>query len=259
MRVENSYHRKYMVSKSQIRFIRSLNHKKERRDTGCFLAEGNKLVEDTLPYFICPLLIATPEWMSAHPEAKAEEKICVSQAEIDRISLLKNPQEVLAIYRIPAFDFPENTPAKQLVLALDTIQDPGNLGTIVRLADWYGIEHILCSPETADLYNPKTVQATMGALSRVKVHYLNLPEYFSTVKNIPVYGTFINGNNIYESELTRNGILIMGNEGNGISPETEKFVTRKLRIPNYPQGRQTSESLNVAVATAIVCAEFRRR
>lgn len=248
-----------MLSKNQIRFIRSLGQKKERKSSGCFLAEGNKLVEDTLPFFTCELLAATPEWLSAHPQIKATEVVCASQVEIDRASLLKNPQQVIAVYRIPEYTFPEYTPVRQLVLALDTVQDPGNLGTIVRLADWFGIEHILCSPDTADLYNPKTVQATMGALARIKVHYLDLPDYLCGLKNVPVYGTFLYGTDLYKSGLSANGIIIMGNEGNGISPRTEQFVDRRLRIPNYPPGRHTSESLNVAVATAIVCAEFRRR
>jgi len=146
-----------------------------------------------------------------------------------------------------------------LCLALDEVQDPGNLGTIIRIADWFGIEHIFCSQGTADVYNPKVVQATMGALARVHVHYVNLSELIDSLPDIPVYGTFLDGTNIYEQELSQTGIIVMGNEGNGISPEVRKVINRRLYIPNYPANRPTSESLNVAVATAITCAEFRRR
>ena len=148
--------------------------------------------------------------------------------------------------------------SRQLVLALDTVQDPGNLGTIVRIADWYGIEDILCSPLCADLYNPKVVQATMGALARVRVHYVDLVEFLPRI-GTPIYGTFLDGQDIYGQSLTPTGIIVMGNEGNGISPEVRKLVTHSLFLPSYPPGRITSESLNVAIATAVVCAEFRRR
>ena len=161
------------------------------------------------------------------------------------------------MYEIPQYELEVGTLSQQLVLALDTVQDPGNLGTIVRIADWYGIEHILCSPLCADLYNPKVVQATMGALARVEVHYVELEETFRHISG-PVYGTFLDGENIYGQELSSAGIIVMGNEGNGISPEIRKCVTHRLFLPSYPEGRTTSESLNVAVATAVVCAEFRR-
>jgi TrmH family RNA methyltransferase len=147
----------------------------------------------------------------------------------------------------------------ELSLALDGIQDPGNMGTIVRLADWYGIHHIFCSRDTVDVYNPKVVQATMGALARVKIHYLDLVVFLTQNKYLPVYGTLLDGENVYEQEITAGGIIVMGNEGNGIRPEVEKLITKKLYIPNYPSGNPTSESLNVAIATAIICAEFRRR
>ncbi len=150
--------------------------------------------------------------------------------------------------------------AKNLVLALDDVQDPGNLGTIMRIADWFGIKDIFCSKGTADIYNPKAVQATMGAISRVKIHYTELAkEIASLPASVPVYGTFLEGDIIYDTELSGNGVIIMGNEGNGISREVGKTINRKLYIPNWPAGAATSESLNVAIATAIVCAEFRRR
>jgi TrmH family RNA methyltransferase len=146
----------------------------------------------------------------------------------------------------------------KLSLALDTVQDPGNLGTIIRIADWFGIEHVLCSKETVEVYNPKVVQATMGALARVSVHYVDLVEVLKET-SLPVYGTFLEGEDIYGEALSAEGVIVMGNEGNGVSEEVKKLVSRKLYIPNFPKGRETSESLNVAVATAITCAEFRRR
>ncbi len=145
-------------------------------------------------------------------------------------------------------------------LALDGIQDPGNLGTIIRLADWFGIEHIVCSPDTADVFSPKTVQATMGALAHVKVHYTELEDYLKAqvARQIPLFGTFLDGENMYTKELSANGIIVMGNEGNGIRPQIEKLINQKLYIPSFPPERETSESLNVAIATAVICAEFRR-
>lgn len=143
---------------------------------------------------------------------------------------------------------------------LDGVQDPGNLGTIIRIADWFGIENVICSADTADAYNPKVVQATMGSIARVKVTYMNLSVLFDSLsKDFPIYGTLLEGDNIYNQELTEVGLIVMGNEGKGISPAIRNLVNRALRIPNYPEGRATADSLNVAIATAIVCAEFRRR
>ena len=148
----------------------------------------------------------------------------------------------------------------QLCLALDGIQDPGNLGTIIRIADWFGIEHIFCSHETADAYSPKVIQATMGSINRVKIHYVNLSTLLANLSaEYPVYGTLLNGKDIYQQPLTGHGLIIMGNEGNGISPEIRSKINRKLFIPNFPQGRKTTDSLNVAIATAVTCAEFRRQ
>ncbi len=246
------------LSKNKIKYIRSLKEKKYRFEYGTFVAEGNKLVNDLLPYMTCQLLVATSEFLKMTDVTDAEEVIEVSESQLSQISFLRNPQQVLAVFYQSTNDLTPDF-QKELVLALDGIQDPGNLGTIVRLADWYGINHIYCSLDTADLYNPKVVQATMGALARVNVHYVDLPSFLGTNKQIPIYGTLLNGGNIYQKEITQNGILVMGNEGNGISPEIENLITEKLYIPNYPVGSPTSESLNVAIATAIVCAEFRRR
>ena len=148
--------------------------------------------------------------------------------------------------------------AQSLCLALDDVQDPGNLGTIIRVADWFGIEHIFCSQGTVDVYNPKTIQATMGALARVKLHYCHLPSLIASL-DVPVYGTFLDGTDMYQENLTNHGLIVMGNEGNGIGDEVGKLVNKRLYIPNYPPQRETSESLNVAMATGIICAEFRRR
>jgi TrmH family RNA methyltransferase len=186
----------------------------------------------------------------------------VSEAELKSASLLQHPQQVLALFPLPQWDLPHvHAGAERLVLALDGVQDPGNLGTICRLADWFGIEDIICSAETADIFNPKAIQATMGAISRIRVHYTNLQDFLFQANrhSTPIYGTFLDGRNIYDRPLTPHGIIVMGNEGKGISREIETLVTDKLFIPSYPQDRPTTESLNVAVATAITCAEFRRR
>lgn len=249
-----------MLTKNQIKFIQSLSRKKGRIESRCFLAEGNKLVEDTLSTFKCRMLIATPEWWQKHTLVQAEQCFEVTHDELSRISLLTTPQEVLAVYEIPQQQLDENRLKNELSLVLDTIQDPGNLGTIIRIADWMGIHNIICSPECADVYNPKVVQATMGALARVAVHYTPLQPFLSRIeKELPIYGTFLDGENIYHKELSNNGLIVMGNEGNGISDTIRPLISQRLYIPNYPQGASTSESLNVAVATAITCAEFRRR
>jgi len=160
----------------------------------------------------------------------------------------------------PSFDLGEADASAGLVLALDGIQDPGNMGTIVRLADWFGIEHIVCSPDTADVFAPKTVQATMGALAHVKVHYTPLDAWLKDVsaRSIPLYGALLDGEDIYSQSLTSYGVIVMGNEGNGIRPQTAALIDHPLYIPAYPPERPTTESLNVAIATAVVCAEFRR-
>lgn len=250
-----------MLSKNRIKYIHSLELKKYRKAEHAFLAEGNKLVQDLLGHFPCKLLVATTSWLEAHPRLMAQETIEVSTEELGRASLLKTPQEVLAVFEIPQYTYDSSLPVHTLCLALDDVQDPGNLGTIIRIADWFGIRHIFCSQGTVDAFNPKTVQATMGALARVELHYCNLKDFIQaqTCNHVPVFGTFLDGTDIYVQKLSSNGVIVMGNEGNGVSREIEELVSHKLLIPNYPQGQATSESLNVAVATAIVCAEFRRR
>jgi TrmH family RNA methyltransferase len=241
--------------------------KKYRKAEGVFVAEGHKLVGDLLDVFECKYLAATSEWLSANAawvdrqRRSGVEVDEVTDEELKRASFQETPQQVLAVFKQLTYEVDVNEVARrQLCLVLDDVQNPGNLGTIVRLADWFGIEHIFCSKGCADIYNPKTVQATMGGIARVQVHEADLPELLSRLdKDIPVYGTFLDGENMYGKELENRGLIVMGNEGKGVSKEVAAFVTERLYIPNYPEGRETSESLNVAIATAIVCAEFRRR
>ena len=248
------------LSKNRIKYIHSLELKKIRKQEKVFLAEGHKLVEELLGRFKCRFLVATSEWLTQNnPSVYVEEIHEVSEEELAKASLQKSPQQVLAVFEKPNDYYDKELFNNSLCLALDDVQDPGNLGTILRIADWFGIEHIFCSPNTVDVYSPKAIQATMGAIARVQVHYTPLVELITSLNNIPIYGTFLDGENIYSQSLSNNGIIIMGNEGNGISREIEKLVNRKLFIPNYPKERSTSESLNVAIATAITCAEFRRK
>ena len=248
-----------LLSKNKIKYIRSLELKKIRKQENVFLAEGPKLVNDLLGRFPCRFLTATTGWLNEHPGIQADEIAEATTEELSRASLLKTPQQVLAVFEQPEYAFDIEVIRQSLCLALDDVQDPGNLGTIIRLADWFGIEHLFCSPNTVDVYNPKTVQATMGGIARVKVHYTPLPNLIQSLGDVPVYGTFLEGENIYEQHLTTNGLIVMGNEGSGIGSEVKELINKKLYIPNYPMERETSESLNVAIATAVVCAEFRRQ
>ena len=250
-----------MLSKAKIKDIRALGIKKFRDEQGLFVAEGDKIVTYMLPSFECEWLVASAQWgegVKGGEGVKAKELIIANEDELRKVGFLKTPPEVLAVFRKPHYMIDEANPASQLILALDGIQDPGNLGTIIRLAEWFGIEHIVCSPDTADAFSPKTVQATMGALAHVKVHYTNLAEYILKNNASPVYGTFLSGENIYQCDLSQKGIIVMGNEGKGIRPEIEALVNKRLYIPSYPSNRKTTGSLNVATATAIVCAQFRR-
>lgn len=248
------------LSKNRIKYIHSLELKKNRDAAGVFLAEGPKVVSELLGHFPCQLLAATSGWQPPCTGMQAEESVEVTTEELTRASLLRTPQQVLAIFR-KRKDIDNKTEIfRSLCLALDGVQDPGNLGTIIRLADWFGIRHIFCSPDTADVYSPKAVQATMGSLARVHVHVADLPSLIRDLpEGTPVYGTFLDGENMYEKTLNNNGLLIMGNEGRGIRDEVRELVNQRLFIPSYPEERGASESLNVGVATAIVCAEFRRQ
>ena len=250
-----------MLSKNDIKNIKSLEQKKFRTEKGLFIAQGHKLVGELLGKFECVLLAATSDWMQTRRSIPAARVETVTPDELKRASLQQAPQDVLAVFRIPQDSTTLSAAASaNLVLALDDVQDPGNLGTIVRIADWFGIKHIFCSKATADIYNPKAIQATMGAIARVSVHYTDLGRDINGLpRTTPVYGTCLEGDIIYDTQLTENGVIVMGNEGNGIGPVVAAAVNRKLYIPNWPQGAKTSESLNVAIATAVVCSEFRRR
>ena len=249
-----------MLSKSKIKLIKSLEKKKQRVESGLFLAEGNKLVADIFPFFSCELLIAKPSWLATQGNLNAKELIVTEEDEyIQKASLLKNPQDVVAVFRQSNPNLDYQTLREELSLVLDGIQDPGNLGTIVRLADWFGIKNIICSLDTVDVYNPKTVQASMGGIAHVNVFYHSLPDLLNELKDVQVYGAFLDGENIYQEKLVPKGLLIMGNEGKGIRPEIEKYISNRLYIPNFPPGTESTESLNVATATAIICAEFRRQ
>ena len=251
-----------MLSKNKLKYIRSLSLKKNRDADNVFIAEGPKVVGDLMGCFPCKILLGTSEYLANHPHLKAEEIVEVEQKELEQASSLKTPRDTMAIFsqeRIAAVRH-DNGTLQPLSLALDDVQDPGNLGTIIRLADWYGIEHIYCSLHCADAYSSKVIQATMGAIARVQIHYVDLVDFIQQQSGkMDIYGTFLDGQDMYQDDLSVGGLIVMGNEGNGISPEIERLVNRKLYIPNYPQGQPTSESLNVAVATAITCAEFRRQ
>ena len=247
-----------MISKNLIKLIKSLEQKKFRLREKLFVAEGPKVVSDIMVFKRPQRIIATRQWYEKH---QIEEDVLVAEEELRKVSFLQHPQEVIALFPLPEISsFDNNSLQNDLVLALDDVQDPGNLGTIIRLADWFGIEQIICSLGTADAFSPKVVQATMGSIARVNLHYTDLPSFLENLGDgFPIYGTFLNGTNVYEQELSKSGVIIMGNEGKGISKEVERYVNKRLFIPSYPAERPTAESLNVAIATAITCAEFRRR
>ena len=255
------------LSKAQIKWVRSLQQKKNRDAEGVFVAEGEKCINELRNAFEL-VLLATPD--------------NATSTEIEQMSSLRTPQGVIGVFkrrgeRLEArgerqsapqksADFPGTPQARgeRLVLALDGVQDPGNLGTIIRTCDWFGIHDILCSHDTADCYNPKVVQATMGALARVRVHYVDLPIVLAELRGqgLPLYGTLLDGKNMYDTNAIadrQKGVIVMGNEGKGISPEVRQLISHPLFIPSYPADMPTSESLNVSIATAIVLAEFRRK
>ena len=252
---------KIMLSKSKIKWIHSLELKKNRDEQNLFVAEGIKLVLDLLPHLKCPFLaVCHPDFDFNLYSGQVSEAEQVTQDEYKKITFQKTPQGVLAVFEKLTDTWNEAEICNSLSLALDDVQDPGNLGTIIRLADWFGIRHVFCSLHSADAYSPKTVQATMGAIAGVNVHYVDLPPFLRQMKGkIPVYGTFMDGANIYEKTLENNAIIVMGNEGNGISAAAEALVTEKLLIPSFSATTVLSESLNVSTATAITLSEFRRR
>lgn len=249
-----------MLSKAKIKWINSLKLKKNRDAENVFVAEGIKIVAELLPVLTCKFLVISKESGFTYNANLDCEIIQVAENEYKKITFQNSPQGVLAVFEKPKQEFSNNLFSEQLVLALENVQDPGNLGSIIRTADWFGIKHIFCSQHTADVFNPKVVQATMGAIARVQIHYLDLAALFADLsKDIPIYGTVMDGENIYQEKLNSTGIILMGNEGKGISKELETYLSKKLLIPTYPANTTSSESLNVAIATAITVAEFRRR
>lgn len=253
-----------MISKAKIKFIKSLDSKKARRTEGLFVAEGPKVVADLLQSFRPHIIVCTQQWHDnnlSQISSSDAELIIVSDEELHKVSFLKNPQQVLAVFHMEGRHNNKTSADDSIILALDEVQDPGNLGTIIRIADWFGIERIICSMDCADCYNPKVVQATMGSLARVSLEYTSLDDFLRCVpEGTKIYGTFLDGDDITEHKSTdkaEKSIIIMGNEGNGISKEIERFVNQRILIPNYPKGRATADSLNVAIATAITCYHFR--
>ncbi len=236
-----------MVTKNQIKLISSLQQKKYRKQHGLFFVEGEKVIQELLDSdFVLDELFVTEDIFK-----DILNRTVISASELKKISALASPNNSLAVFRIPADDELE---LSGLILALDSVRDPGNLGTIIRLCDWFGIQHLVCSEDTVDVYNPKVLQATMGSITRVKVSYLDLKTFLSQTQ-LSIFGTFMEGKNIYKSNLPQEGIIVLGNEANGISTAIEQCITHKITIPRF--GNPT-ESLNVATATAIILSEFRR-
>ncbi|MBQ8553558.1 MAG: RNA methyltransferase [Alistipes sp.] len=243
------------MTKAEIQFVRSLSDKRVRDAERLFIAEGDKLIGEILQ---SGWRVRNLYALEGHFDGRAER---VSEKEMERISQLKTASTSLAVVEQPRHMAAKSAPATALSLALDGVQNPGNLGTIIRLADWFGVEDIFCSEDTADCFNPKVVQATMGAILRVRVHYLPLADFLRRTREsgVEVYGTMLDGQNIYDVELAPTGVIVMGNEGRGVSRECAASFSQRLLIPAYSVAGQGSESLNVAMATGIVCAEFRRR
>lgn len=263
------------ISKAQVKYVRSLQQKKVRDAEGVFVAEGDKCIGELMGAFELVLLVRSVKNENVNENENANENYLIATPiEIEQMSGMRTPQGSIAVFRkasIPSSGHPssmdeEGIIANRLILALDGVQDPGNLGTIIRTCDWFGIRDIYCSRETADCYNPKVVQATMGALARVRIHYVDLVEWLKQQHGLPIYGTLLDGRNMYSEGAIpdrHNGIIIMGNEGNGISPEVRSLITHPLYIPSYNEnandnGNETVESLNVSIATAIILAEFRK-
>ncbi len=240
-----------MVSKNQIKLITSLEHKKFRQKNKLFIAEGVKVIQELLlsNFELEHLYVTEPIFDELNQDAIT----VISENDLKKISCLSTPNNCLALFKIPKEKKITND---GLILALDDIRDPGNLGTIIRLCDWFGVGQIVCSEQSVDVFNPKVVQATMGSLARVNVTYVNLPLFLSA-SNQTVFGTFMNGENVYQKQLPPNGILVLGNEANGISKEVEKCISQRLAIPRFGKVKKT-ESLNVATAAAVFLSEFKR-
>lgn len=246
-----------MVTRAEILKVRSLADRRGRDEQGLFVAEGEKIIRELLDSQLRIEKIYAVDGVMEDVGG-----VCrVSRAEMGRLSMLKTANNSIAMVEIPRYRFDLGMARRNLVLALDDVGNPGNAGTLIRLADWFGISDVVCSPSTADCFNPKVVQATMGAIIRVRVHVMELAPMLEAARDegIEVYGTFLEGENIYDARLGGSGIVVVGNEGRGISERVAATVSRKLFIPPYPANRHGSESLNVSTAAAVVCSEFRRR
>lgn len=242
-----------MFGKRQFKLITSLAQKKYRARHQLFIAEGKKTIYELMN---SPLKLHSLYTTEQLFEAEEEKTVFLSEKELKKISQLSTPQTALAVFHIPQVAMPE---VMRLVLALDGVRDPGNLGTIIRLCDWFGITQLVCSEDCVDCYNPKVVQATMGSIARVRIHYLNLASFLEkNSSKTAVFGAFMDGENVYQQELSSQAILVMGNEANGIRPEIEALISTKIKIPQFGDALKT-ESLNVASATAVLLSEFRRR
>lgn len=242
-----------MLSKSQVSFLTSLQHKKFRREHGLFLVEGFKsITEFAASAYEVDTIYHTPD--AASKLLKLSRKINlveISVTDLQKVSALKNPADAIATVKLPQIARIANNDLKdKFTLVLDGVQDPGNLGTIIRTADWFGIDTIICSEDTVDAYNPKVVQATMGSLARMNIQYTDLGDFLSSA-NITAYGALLDGQSIYKTTFGGEGLIVMGNEGNGIRPEIQQLVTHSVTIPR----KGAAESLNVAIATAIFCSE----
>lgn len=248
------------LSKTKVGYFASLSRKKIRDKEGLFVVEGVKSVEDTLGVFKLRALVALPEWLESHRKIweDFQQKVYeAGQEQMGKLSALSTPPAVTAIYELPA-EKELKMKEDSLVLMLDGIQDPGNLGTILRTAHWFGIDKIIASNDTVDLYNPKTIMATMGSLGHVDIWYRNLIEVLDMYPDMPVYGTVLDGENIYRAPLGRSGFIVMGNEGKGISPELQGRLTHRLFIPPGDPSNH-GESLNVGIATAVTLSQFKSR
>lgn len=249
----------YKVSNNTIKFVASLSQKKYRDKEGCFIAEGNKCVRDTWDYFKCRMLIATQNWYESYGNCTHMDVLQIAtRQQMQKMSQFSNPSDVIAVYETPEVSYTPQEVKENINIVLEGVQDPGNLGTIIRLADWYGIKNIFCNKQTVDVYNHKVIQATMGAISRVKVHYCDLEELIESFPEMDVFGTTLDGENIYSTTLPDRCFVIFGNEGNGMSERLKAMTTRNLYVPSRVVDGSTSESLNVGLAAAITISEFCR-
>jgi TrmH family RNA methyltransferase len=243
-----------MLSKSQIKFITRLKQKKYRQQHGFFVVEGVKTITELLQSNLESYKLYTTESFNIDADFNNYlDEMIISELDLKRISFLKTPNKALAIFKMPG---QKTIDTSGLIVALDAIRDPGNLGTIIRLCDWFGVKELVCGKDTVDCFNPKVIQATMGSITRVNVSYVDLMSFIEESK-LPVFGAFMEGENVYDTILPKQGVLVMGNEANGISKAIEAVITEKIAIPRFGD-LQATESLNVATATAILLSEFRR-